>query len=116
MECVGECGILNVGSGDTKLTFDKSNPAERERASKIMADMFKRGFSILIQVGDKDGQPLYQRAHQFDPETCEYIIAGGPDEVMDLSIPDKPRRGRPPKTRVKAETTRAVSVGRTAGG
>lgn len=116
--CAGEVGILNVGAGDTKLTFDKKNPVERARAAKIVEDMLKRGFAILIQVGKKNGEPLYQRAKGFDPKRCEYIIAGGPDEHLDLSAPvaalTKRGRGRP--IRLAAETTRAVSVGRTAGG
>lgn len=118
MEAIGEVGILNVGAGDTKLSFDKSNPAERARAATIMGDMFKRGYSILIQVGEKNGEPIYQRAHTFDPETCEYIIAGGPDEVLDIGVESAPprRRGAYKKHRVAADKTRAVSVGRTAGG
>jgi hypothetical protein len=117
----GEVGILNVGAGDTKLTFDKSNPAERERAARIVADMLKRGYALLVQVGKKNGEPLYQRAKAFDPKTCEYIVAGGPDEAIDIgrevSAParrGRPRRGRP--RRIQAERTRAVAVGRTAGG
>lgn len=115
----GTVGILNVGAGDTKLTFDKSKPVERKRAAGIVTDMLKKGFAILIQVGEKDGEPIYQRAKAFDPETCEYIIAGGPDEELNLSVkaPNpklKRKPGRP--RRVDAAKTRAVSVGRTAGG
>lgn len=122
----GQLGILNVGAGDTKLSFDKSNPAERERAAKIVADMLRRGYAILVQVGEKDGEPLFQRAKAFDPETCEYIIAGGPDETVDIGKPEGEeksaaparRRGRGPdrQRRVRADGTRGVSVARTAGG
>lgn len=124
---IGELGILNVGAGDTKLTFDKSNPAERARAAKIVTEMLQRGYSILVQVDKKDGEPVYLRAKRFDPETCEYIISGGPDEVVDVGDllgverEDKPARrkpGRPRKNerRIPADSTKAVSVGRTAGG
>lgn len=117
----GTVGILNVGAGDTKLSFDKSNPAERKRAAGIVSDMLKRGFAILIQVGEKGGEPIYQRAKAFDHETCEYIIAGGPDEELNLSIkvpePKVTARRKPGRPRrVDAAKTRAVSVGRTAGG
>ena len=122
----GTVGILNVGAGDTKLTFDKSNPAERERAGRIVQDMLSRGYAILIQVGEKGGEPLYQRAKAFDPETCEYIITAGPDEEINVGEliageqkpaeqPVKPRRGPYRTRRVPADTTRAVSVGRTSG-
>lgn len=118
----GEVGILNVGSGDTKLLFDKDNPVETERAKGIVQDMLKRGYAILVQVGEKDGEPLFQRAKGFDPATCEYIIASGPDEVIDLHqdpalVAVGKRQGRQPKERrIKAGKTRAVSVARISGG
>lgn len=122
---MGTVGILNVGAGDTKLTFDKGNPVECARAARIVADMLKRGYALLVQVGERDGQPLYQRAHAFDAETCEYVIAGGLDEQVDIGTdeqepapaPKAGRKGAPRKTRrVAAQSTRAIAVGRTAGG
>jgi len=114
----GTVGILNVGAGDTKLTFDKKNPVERDRAARIVTDMLKRGYALLVQVGRKDGEPIYQRAKSFDPKTCEYIVAGGPDELVDIGGEPKAVRkmGRPGTRRIPAEATRAISVGRTAGG
>lgn len=125
----GELGILNVGAGDTKLTFDPKNPVERERAAKIVLDMIHRGYSILVQIGETvvDGkkEPIFRRAHGFDPNTCEYIVAGAPDEVIDIgktaSAEPEHHKGkggkqRVARVRIPAERTRAVSVGRTAGG
>lgn len=121
----GELAILNVGDGDTKLTFDKDKPEDCRRAAKIIGEMLRAGYTILVQVGEKDGEPLYQRAKGFDPEHCEYIVAGDvaavPSgvEVPEEASPPKPRRGRPPgktTTRIPAETTRAVGVARSAGG
>lgn len=67
-------GILNVGAGDTKLTFDKSNPAECIRAARIVKDMLRRGYALLIDTGKrKGGRPVYVRAKDFDEKTCEYI-------------------------------------------
>lgn len=130
--------ILSVGEGDTKLSFDKSNPVERERAKRIVTDMLRRGYAILVQVGGTDLEPLYRRAKEFDPETCEYVIAGGPEDAVDLSAekpgagdeaphgrkadgsPRKrpgPQKGRPyGSRRVPADKARAVAVGRVAGG
>jgi hypothetical protein len=114
---LGEVAILNVGDGDTKLTFDPTKPAERKRAASVVTDMLKRGFAIFVQVGEKDGKPLYSRAETFDPETCEYLIVGTPEENTDEPSPAPgKRRGRPPGTRIKAESTRTVAVGRSAGG
>ena len=97
----GQVGILNVGAGDTKLTFDRKNPKERERAAAIVTDMLRRGYALLVQVGTKHGQPLYQRAKAFDPKKCEYIIASAEDESSRCSdrwvsrtVPAKPARSR----------------------
>lgn len=121
MALIGCLGILNVGDGDTKLTFDPKNEAERARASKIVTDMLRRGFAIMVQVGERDGKPLFQRAESFDPETCEYLIFGMPDEQPSEASPApvmRARRGRPRKelTRVPAAEVRGVAIARSAGG
>lgn len=131
----GTLSILSVGEGDTTLSFDKSNPAECERAKRIIQDMLKRGFSILIKIREEDGEPIYKRAKDFDPETCEYIIAG--DTLIDSDQPEAiaeapasessapmknhhplkiDRRRGPRNVRIKAEKAEAVAVGRVAGG
>lgn len=124
----GELGILNVGAGDTKLTFDPKNPAETERASRIVKDMIRRGFALMIEVGQNDKGPIYQRAHDFDESTAEYIIMGGPSdqeieqEIANVEEPSgAPRQGRkasPRRTskRIPASSTNAVAVARVAGG
>lgn len=129
----GEVGILNVGAGDTKLTFDPNDPEEVKRSAKIVKDMIRRGFVLLIEVGRDGGEPIYKRARDFDEKTSEYIIAGSFDEPTTVetttndeepaSAPQKagpaaPRRGRPRKTewRVSASGAKAVAVARTAGG
>lgn len=119
---MGEIGILNVGAGDTKLVFDKTKPEDCRRAAEIISDMLKRGFAILVEVGQDDQGPLYRRATGFDPETMEYIIVGLPEDQapsvnvqVDVKSP-APRRGRPYKTKVPADKTTAVAVARSAGG
>ena len=136
----GQVGILNVGAGDTKLSFDKSNPAERIRAARIVRDMIRRGYALLVATGEeKDGRPQYRRALDFDEETCEYIIAdfdpiqageehhgeekqgvkeaAGKATGLDDGVPlvePKPKRGG--RKRVDAAGTNAVAVHRSAGG
>ena len=114
MTVLGELGILNVGAGDTKLSFDPAKPAERKRAAKVVTDMLERGYAILIQVGERDGKPLYQRAEAFDPETCEYLIMGTPDEKA--TAPAAPGRKGKARLCVPAGSTRGVAVARSAGG
>lgn len=70
----GQLAVLNVGAGDVRLSFDKNNPVERIRAARIVRDMLRRGFALLVEV-ERDGVTAYERAIDFDEERCEYIIA-----------------------------------------
>lgn len=120
----GTVGILNVGAGDTKLSFDPSDPDEVKKSAAIVTDMIRRGFVLLIEVGRNEKGPIYQRAHDFDPATCEYIVAGAPVEdtaketPVDKKPPSPPRRrqSRKAQSRIPAASTNAVAVARTAGG
>ena len=137
----GEVGILNIGAGDTKLTFDPTNPQEMIRAARIVKDMVRRGYALLVEVKGAEGQPsTYRRAYDFDESTCEYIIADldqvtsqkadelettNHEEVESAttetaSAPrqsNSKKNGFKPRTkRVHASTTRTVAVARTAGG
>lgn len=115
--------ILNVGAGDTKLSFDPKNKAERKHAAKVVTDMLNRGYAILVEAGqDGDGETLYRRVTAFDEKTCEYLIVGLPEDMVDETAEAAPRR-KAPKTRkaattrrIRAEGSRAVAVARTAGG
>ncbi len=107
-DCVGSCDALNVGAGDLKLSFDKSKPDEVEKSKQAVQDMLKRGYTILVEIPDEanPGQMTTKAVKEFDPETCEYLIAP----------PQPKRRGRKPGQRVAASTTRATAVAPTAGG
>ncbi len=128
---LGTLSLLNVGHGDITLSFNGKDKSESDRAARIIGDMLKKGFAILIRIGEKDGEPIYRRAKAFDPKTNEYIIAADVEdhvEVADLLRPapsaqDKPEkiirtsvRSRPKERRIPASTTHATAVGRTAGG
>ena len=123
----GTVSILNVGTGDTKLTFDKSNPAEVIRAARIVKDMLRHGYALLVET-EVDGVKKFTRAYDFDEDTCEYIIADFDptkekiDEQTEQAAEgetspkaEKKRTGVPTK-RVAASAAKAVAVGRTAGG
>jgi hypothetical protein len=135
----GSISILSVGAGDTTLRFDSSDPVEVERAKLVITDMLRRGYAILVQVGVQDGEPIYRRAKGFDPKTCEYVIAGVPNDepALDVDLPENLQHGeeaRPPSQKAKgaprrpgarrkkgnlrihASKTDAVAVGRIAGG
>lgn len=123
---IGEVGILSVGAGDTKISFDPANPEERARAARIVKEMMRAGYAVMVDSGQKDakGRPLYTRATDFDEETCEYVIfdtaetVGATDEkTIETSAH---RAGKTTKRlkhkRVKAEATAATSISRSAGG
>lgn len=130
---MSEIGILNVGTGDTKLSFDKNNPAERLRAARIVTDMLRRGYAILIEV-DRDGVKGYERVREFREDTCEYIIADFDSATAEAADKEEANAkdqengssqngGQKPKARkayrpriIKAETASGIAVGRTAGG
>lgn len=82
----GSLGILNVGAGDIKLSFDPANPSERIRAARIVTDMLRRGYALLVAVPDGDGGTIYTRATDFDEATCEYLIADF-DPMAAFSLP-----------------------------
>lgn len=111
-EEVGTVSILNVTSGDTKISFDPKDEAERERAKKIVTDMIKQGYAIMVEIGRDDKGPIYRRAKKFDPETCEYVIAGDPPKEGVVGKVKRAIKG----AKVKAENTRAVAVAKSAGG
>lgn len=128
--------ILNVGTGDTKLSFDPKNPAERIRAARIVTDMLRRGYALLVDTGEKDakGEIIYTRVKEFDEAKCEYIIADfdplqaveadtKEQQNAEVKTPEKetqrftpaPRRGRPRKS-LPAASTNAVAIAPSAGG
>lgn len=118
----GTLATLSVGVGDTKLTFDPKKPAEVAKAAKIVKDMLRKGFVLLVEIGKNEKGPIYQRALDFDENTAEYIITGEVHEPEQEGTPSrsgsaKKTRGRAAtRVRLPATNTNAVSVARTAGG
>lgn len=109
--------ILNVGEGDTKLSFDPEKPVERERAARVVTDMLRRGYAISIYIGEKNGKRQYRRAKGFDPKTCEYLIEGlSAQEEAEIAeqMSGKKKRGR--YKRIAAATAPVVAIARTARG
>lgn len=125
----GTIGILSVGAGDIRLTFDPANQAEMIRAARIVKDMLQRGYALLIQIDDGQGGKTYARATGFDEKTNEYIIADldpvqaeadadlkGGEETPAEEAPARPEKRPRGGRRVAATTTSGVAVARTAGG
>ncbi len=136
---MGQVGILNVGAGDTKLVFDKDDPAECIRAARIVTDMLRRGYALLVEVTMPGGEKKFQRVTEFREDTCEYVIAdfdpvtaGNADKAEaphehateqaatagDGAANEESRapKQRRPRRVIPASESRAVAIGRTAGG
>lgn len=136
----GSVGILNVGNGDTKLSFDPKNPQERIRAARIVKDMIRRGYALLVEV-ERNGVKKFERATDFREDTCEYIIADFDPVTAEKADADEEAvataaapggesgaetppasnsrgggRRKAPERAVDATRTRAVAVARSAGG
>lgn len=132
-EEVGEISILNVASGDIEIRFDGKNPMETERAKQVIQHMLRCGYALFVKQGD-----TWARVSEFDPATSSYVIASWPTAMPATEAPEIPeqpgveatsepaatvepgepklRRGRPRKVKVPMEKSKAVAVGRSAGG
>ena len=123
----GELSILNVGDGDTKITFDKRNVGETIRAKRIITDMLRRGYALVVEV-ERKGEKAYERVQAFDEKTDSYIIADF-DSVEAAKVDALPaagcKCGRPLHHRgackgkrrsLPIATTKATGIGRSAGG
>lgn len=73
---MGALEILNVSEGDMKISFDTNDCAEAIRAKRIIKDMLRRGYALLV-----DGQ----RIKDFDETKGEYIIADF-DAIESLNV------------------------------
>jgi hypothetical protein len=124
---MGTLSCLNVAGGDVKISFDKSDIGETIRAKRIITDMLRRGYALLIEVNG-----AYQRAVSFDESAGEYIIADyEPQTTNEIDPPTarlkdaetaqetaKPssKKGKVVRQRFSMETTNAVGIARSAGG
>ena len=91
----GELDVLNCTEGHIHITFDKDDPAELAKAQKIIEDMFKRGYAVLVETPKG-----LRKVKKFNPKTNSYVI----------QEPD----GKPKELPVKK--TKATGIGPTAGG
>ena len=70
----GVLEILNCQAGDVKITFEKGDIAETIRARRIVSDMLRRGYALVVEI-ERDGEKKYERIQQFDEARGEYIVA-----------------------------------------
>lgn len=70
----GELSILNTGAGDIKISFNTASVSEVIRAKRILTDMLRRGYAIVVEV-ERNGEKAYERIKEFDEKHGEYVIA-----------------------------------------
>lgn len=68
---MGSINCLSVSEGDITITFDSNNAAEAIRAKRMIRDMLRRGYALLVKL--EDG--TYTRCLEFDEASSEYIVA-----------------------------------------
>lgn len=117
----GSLSVLNVGAGDISITFNQHDTGERDKALRMLKDMQKRGYAILVRL--EDG--TYTRALEIDETRGCYVIqepaelpamTADAGEASPAPTGDAPkRRGRPRKS-VPIEKAHATGVARSAGG
>ncbi len=110
----GEIAILNVAGGDTKLSFNNQDPMETLRTRRIVNDMIKRGYMLMVLVSGE-----YVRAHGFDEKHDEYLIAdfdptAGTDDGDDDGTEESEGKAAPTRkaSRAKVRTKKARKTGR----
>jgi hypothetical protein len=131
---MGTLKILSVGQGDIKITFDRNDIQEQIRAKRMVEEMLRRGYCLLVEQAGK-----MSRAVGFDPDTYEYIVADydplaatetisepniqiKQEEQHEPEIQTQPeatqkKRGPKPGTRrVKMQSANCYGVARSAGG
>lgn len=129
----GSLSILNVGAGDIKIEFNTASISETIRAKRIITDMLRRGYALLVEV-ERDGERAWERVQQFDEKRSEYIIADFDAELaqevdrqseaaelrrthaVEPPVADPPAPTRRGYKRVPMAKTKATAVGRSAGG
>jgi len=85
--------VLNTGYGDFELRFDPDKPDEVQKAKETITDMLKRGYAIFVRKGEETF-----RVRKFDADKTAHIIGSTPAEEVPIA------------------ETRAIAVGRSAGG
>lgn len=85
--------VLNTGYGDFELRFDPNKPDEVQKAKETITDMLKRGYAIFVRQGKETF-----RVRKFDVDRNVYIIGSTPAEEVPIA------------------ETKAIAVGRSAGG
>lgn len=132
----GSLCVPNVGLGDIEVRFNQHDSAERDKALRMLTDMQKRGYAILVRLDDGS----YTRAIEIDTARGCYVVqlpdfdaqvagaapvgdsppeqvAGAMADALDAGVP-LPAKGKRGRRRASIPITgaHAVGIARSAGG
>lgn len=111
----GMLEVLSVGKGDLRITIG-GDEDDTEKARALVEEMLRKGYALFVDTDDG-----LTRVKQFNPKRMSYVIT---EIVPDVALvaPDETVGARPARQRrtrdrhVPVSGSRAVAVGRTAGG
>lgn len=67
---MGTLSCLNVSGGDITIEFDTADASEAIRAKRMITDMLRRGYALLIEVDGK-----FTRCLEFKEDVGTYVVA-----------------------------------------
>ena len=109
----GMLEVLSVGKGDLRLTIG-GDADDMAKARKLIEEMLRKGYAIFVET-DKG----LTRVKRFNAKRFSYVIT----EIVEDALPEATKPAKPgPTTRrtrdrdVPVRGSKAVAVGRTAGG
>jgi len=120
---MGSLSCLNVSGGDIEITFDTQSAAEAIRAKRMIKDMLRRGYALLIE--QEDG--THTRALDFDEKVGKYIVADFDPTIeetdgkqietqTETSEPTLKKTSRSRRKQIPMEKAKTVAVAPSAGG
>jgi hypothetical protein len=104
---IGTLDVLNVNAGDLNLSFNTNDPEETAKARRVVEDMLSRGYTILVQWGDR-----WRRVTKFYPKRDTYQIEVPDEQDQEEKTTKKKIR----RVEVPARKTKATGIAPTAGG
>lgn len=110
----GSLEVLSIGKGDLRITIG-GDADDTEKARKLITEMLEKGYAIFVETDEG-----LTRVKRFMPKRMTYVISdfGATPELDPVTTAPAPKsRPRGKRTReVPVGGSKAVAVGRTAGG
>lgn len=95
----GQLDFLNCGAGHMEIRFSPKDEAETSRAKNIIKDVLKRGYALFVHGTDN----RLVRVKRFDAGKGCYVIVDS-------------KEAKKMEKHISMHKTKAVAVGRSAGG